>query len=191
MSEVNEFAQQSRDKAAAAALSMRESARMVKVFEPSQSDIDDAKRVAWNRTIAKIKEIYGLDSSTLHPNTNMDKYDITSGDYISGPAYIGTREFALGSRINIDEDANSGIDFGEDTIVPYLYPKGQYGAPASEVYTALAEALEEYSETGNIHPNALGAPKSVPDSLYEDEKPKHLNKRSLLSRIIRILDGPQ
>lgn len=165
MSEINQFAQANREKAAEAARAMRDAARMVKVFEPTQIDIDDAKRTAWNRTITKIKEIYGLDSSVIQPHKSMDEYSVTSGGYIEGPAYIGMRAFSVGSRLNVHDEEDPGLNSGEDTIVPYLYPRGSYGVPVSEVYTSIAEALENYAETGQVHENAIGDPQEIPDSL--------------------------
>lgn len=190
MSEINQFAQASREKAAEAARAMRDAARMVKVFEPSQVDIDDAKRTAWNRTVTKIKEIYGLDSSVIQPHKSMDEYTVTSGGYIEGPAYIGQRAFSVGSRINVPDEDDPGLDFGEDTIVPYLYPRGSYGVPASEVYTSIAEALENYAETGQVHENAIGDPQEIPDSLDSGTptlKPARESQRSgLFSKLKKL-----
>lgn len=155
----------SRENAAEAATLMRQAAQQAKVFEPSVTEINDGKREAWNRTVLKIKDIYSLDSSVLLPHKSMEAYSVSSGGYVSGPAFIGESRFEVGTRINALSDEEPGIDFGNDTIVPYLYKSGQYGASASQVYTAIAEALEQYASNGAVHKDSLGCPQMVPDSL--------------------------
>ncbi len=164
----NTIEDDNRFKAAQIAEQMRVASQQAKVFEPSPIEVNDAKREAWNRTVTKIKEIYGLDASVIQPDKNMDKYSITSGKYISGPAYIGLTRFEFGSRINVLSEEDPGIDYGTDTIVPYVYKYGEYGTPASEVYSALADALEQYSTNGHLHKDSIGAANAAPDTLTEN-----------------------
>lgn len=155
----------SKKQASEVAKKMRESAQMARVFEPSESERNDAKRQAWNKTISTLAEKYGVSASAFQPHRDISVYSITSHDYIEGPVFIGAYRFYITIRFNLDFYDDEEIPQIEETVVPHLSNPRKFDCSYSELYDAIAEALEDYSKNGKIHKEAMPVEIDIPNTM--------------------------
>lgn len=155
----------SKKQASEVAKKMRESAQMARIFEPSESERNDVKRQAWNKTIATLAEKYGVSATAFQPHKDISVYSITSYDYIEGPVFIGAYRFYVTVRFNLDLYDDEDIPQIEETVVPHLSNPRKFDCSYSELYDAIAEALEDYSRNGKMHRDAMSVKMDIPNSM--------------------------
>jgi hypothetical protein len=159
----------SRADAEEAAAKLRESASMARVFEPSQADVNDAKRAAWNKTINILAQRYGLKPTTFQPHKDISVYSVVYGDYLEGPVFVGAYRFYITVRFNIDLDEELLME-EKYRYVPHLMDPANFDGTYSELYDSIASALEDYASTGRIHRDAMDLNINVPSRMPDRTK---------------------
>jgi len=186
MSNSTDYTNAPKQAAAEAAIRMREAAQMAKVFEPSELEIDDAKRHAWNKSIHALRQFLPLEPTVIQPHRNMAEYTVSSGGFIEGPAYIGKTKYYLTVRFNPDFISPEFLpqDEPQEMYTPVIFELGKHNEPFSYLYDSMAEALEEYSCTGEMHKDALSWDSPVLERMPTKPSPL-LNRWSRFTNIFK------